>query len=531
MCFIHRIALLAFCFVVATASSCACGPQPLGASCDAAAEEPCVDGSVCVAVGDEHQCRVAPGDPCDAASEEPYCVEGAACLEIGSAAECRLQERSSCDAAAPHCAPGLVCEEVEGGDAPYACHGALYFQGRVLDAANEEGIEGAHVLALDEQSSPVTDVAVSDADGRYGMQVPVKRKADGTPVAADFTLRAAAQDYQPFPGGVRSALPINVALAVKGESGWALEGALTDIALIPLPEEERGRARVEGVVRAGERSRGVLVVLEEEQVGYTGVSDAGGRFVIFNVPPGDYVARGYRVGVQLEPVRLEVDADDVAGVELEEVGGRLATVTGTIQGVAGVSNRPTSVVLVVEKTFLEATERGEVPMGLRTARDVTGSWTIEGVPDGRYVVLAAYENDELVRDPDFGTSGTDLVFIDVANGADVAAGAFKITVAIAIVSPGAEQPEAVSAAPTFRWVDESGERYYTLDVYDSFGEVVWQSEVPSVSGGDVSFAYAGPPLEDGLYYQFRVTSWRQPSGVDTPTSRTEDLRGVFYLAE
>ena len=28
------------------------------------------------------------------------------------------------------------------------------------------------------------------------------------------------------------------------------------------------------------------------------------------------------------------------------------------------------------------------------------AWTIEGVPDGRYVVLAAFENDSCVRDPD-----------------------------------------------------------------------------------------------------------------------------------
>jgi hypothetical protein len=55
--------------------------------------------------------------------------------------------------------------------------------------------------------------------------------------------------------------------------------------------------------------------------------------------------------------------------------------------------------------------------------------------------------------------------------------------------------------------------------------------LPSVSGGEtVTAKYAGP-LEPGMYYQFRVSSWRQSgSKPAAPISMTEDLRGVFFLA-
>ena len=76
---------------------------------------------------------------------------------------------------------------------------------------------------------------------------------------------------------------------------------------------------------------------------------------------------------------------------------------------------------------------------------------------------------------------------------------------------------------------------------NAFGDLVWclsrdtimmgcdGPEVPSVNGDDVTVAYGGP-LEPGMYYQFRATSWRQ-AGMQSPgpISTTEDLRGVFFV--
>ena len=188
----------------------------------------------------------------------------------------------------------------------------------------------------------------------------------------------------------------------------------------------------------------------------------------------------------------------------------------------------TSVVLVVESTFNDMLKRGEVPPGLRAPKSgpptLTNTFMIEGVPDGKYVALAAFENDGLVRDPDTNIGGTQINHITIP-GTAMPLPSFKITGALAVISPGAADVPDVAAAPvTFKWQDDSSEDAYTLDVFDSHGAEVWGPiNLPSVSGGNVTAAYGGPALTGGQYYQFRATSMKK--GV--PISQTEDLRGVF----
>ncbi|HUH03049.1 MAG TPA: hypothetical protein VML75_13725 [Kofleriaceae bacterium] len=100
---------------------------------------------------------------------------------------------------------------------------------------------------------------------------------------------------------------------------------------------------------------------------------------------------------------------------------------------------------------------------------------------------------------------------------------FKVTEALEIFAPGATLAEAVTGPPTFRWADSS-EDTYLIEVFDSFGERIWDSSIAGQSG-DPSLLYEGPALQAGMYYQFRATSSKD--GV--PLSRTEDLRGVFFM--
>jgi hypothetical protein len=111
--------------------------------------------------------------------------------------------------------------------------------------------------------------------------------------------------------------------------------------------------------------------------------------------------------------------------------------------------------------------------------------------------------------------------------------AFKITTALDVIGPGAEEPEAVMDTPTLIWADDSSEDFYELVVYDALGEIVWeQPMLPGVSGSpNVEVPYGGPALTPGMYYQFRATSFRNPPGGAVAVSRTEDLRGVFYFGE
>jgi hypothetical protein len=197
----------------------------------------------------------------------------------------------------------------------------------------------------------------------------------------------------------------------------------------------------------------------------------------------------------------------------------------------------TSVVLVPVSVFDTVLERGPVPMGLRApsppeAPTVSSAFSIAGVPSGTYKALAAFENDILVRDPDTSIGGTTLQEVTVPRGSGTTSldESFKITEALAVISPGAEVPEWTSTAPDLVWADDSSEDGYHLWVFDAFGTLVWEvAEVPRVTGdSEVRVAWDGPELQTGMAYQFRVASYHD-EGEQVFISKTEDLRGVFFF--
>jgi hypothetical protein len=447
---------------------------------------------------------------------------------------CDEGNQGECDPANPDCAEGLVCEPVQGGNP--TCVAPLVLRGRVVDATDDGAIEGALVQAVDPNGAATGSAATTGSDGEFELTVPSTRGEDGKPLAGAFTLRVQAAGYQPFPTAIRPALPVDAANAVEEDGDWVVENAATTVALLPLPGDTSGLGSISGTILA-EPAGGILVVAEGGGLGLTGYSGSDGGYTIFNVPAGSYSVHGYTAGVQLDPADVTLAAgEDQTGVDLAAVDRPLSTVSGNLQIVNAQGGATTSVVLVVEATFVEDVARGEVPPGLRVG-EVSTSFSIADVPDGRYVVLAAFENDGLVRDPDQTIGGTQIVHIEVPDpesGNTVTLGeGFKITGALEVLSPGAAGPEAVtSVTPLLRWADDSSEEGYEVTVYDAFGEQVWNQSLPEVSGGGaVEVTYAGPALEPGMLYQFRALSFRDKGGTWTAISATEDLKGVFFLAD
>ncbi|PKN45502.1 MAG: hypothetical protein CVU59_08875 [Deltaproteobacteria bacterium HGW-Deltaproteobacteria-17] len=526
--------------------------------CDPAAADACGEDLTCLPAKDTFVCYPA-CDPTDAAA----CGEGWTCVAYATdAGKCQQEcdmEAPACDPPEAVCVPygdtavcsapcdpvnqdacpaGLTCELRT--DDLYACYQPVWFDGRVSDASDDEAIEGARVLAADATGAAATSVALSGVDGRYSLQVPVKRNADGTLAEGVFTLRAAAQDYQQFPAGIRPSLPVDATDAVPAADGYHLATALTNITLIPLPVEQQGLASVSGrvVVTTGEvTGGGVLLVLETAaNAGEApfGFSDREGWFTLFNVPDETYVLRGYKADLQLNPLDVVMASAPVVDLEVTQSDTPLSSVSGSVQIVNAPGGSLTTVVLVPESTFSDTFVKGEVPAGLRApkppaAPSIAGEFTITGVPDGRYVVLAAFENDGLVRDPDPNIAGTQIVHIvvDGATATEVTlTDSFKVTEALEIIYPGALGPELVDPVGLeFTWVDDSSEDGYHIVVYNAYGDLVWEDDaVPSVSSGDVVVPYAGPELVPGMYYQFRAWSMRNDGAIST----TEDLLGVFY---
>ncbi|RAL25388.1 hypothetical protein DL240_04035 [Lujinxingia litoralis] len=514
----------------------AAGP---GEVCDPSLAEPCQGSDfLLVCRGDNGptlRCLHPDGGRCSLAEDPSPCASDATCIEPapGEDARCLLEAGAECDPEENTCAPGLACEATESGE--HQCHSALFVQGQVFDNASLEAIPGAQIIAFNEEGSALSDVAVSDEVGAYRLQIPALRDAQGVPVQQFFTLRGSAADYQTFPGGLRTALPIDTTTAsVIGESGeLVIDTAQTDVALIELPASQQGFSSISGLVDIGERGLGgVLVVAESDpDTGISGVSARNGAFTIFNVPPGDYQLRGYIAGTQVEPEQVSMADVPVEDVILSESEEGLQDVSGQIQIVAASGGLQSSVVFVVASTFDEVSVRGEVPAGLRAPRsgapNIDGEWTIEGVPAGDYYVLAGFENDELVRDPDEGIAGTELVRTTIASGEGTfeVTPSFKVTAALDTVTPGAEGPEGLTAPPTLTWGPASNAQWYDVVVFNAYGDVVWEAnDIPSAGGStNLSVAYEGP-FEEGMYYQFRATAYRADSAI----SSTEDLRGVFY---
>jgi hypothetical protein len=445
------------------------------------------------------------------------CADGKTCL-AGPDGEptcyCSLETEAGCGV-------GLVCEEVPGGY--QGCFPPVTVGGKVFDLATEKVLPGAHVVARDANFAAVSSVAITDGQGNYTLTVPVPRTAEGALLEQILFLRADAQGYITFPTAPRVALPIDVAKATG--TPLHLETPATSIGMVGLANAS-GLGSVSGKVLA-KVPIGTLVVAGGAAMtggGVTGIAGTDGRYTVFNVPEGSVTVRGYKVGLELGEATAAVKAAaETLGVDLADKGEATAVVSGKIEIVNPGLGKDTSVILVVDETFDPKAIRGEAPPGLRIA-PVSGDFSIAGVPAGNYVVLAAFENDFLVRDPDTSIGGTSIVRITVSGESLPIAESFKVTGALNNPSP--DNEEVVSGTPELSWDDDSGEDHYEVRVFDAYGNTVWEKlDVPGVSGDKrVTVMYGGPPLMSGQLYQFRAVSIK---GGGSPLAITEDLRGVF----
>jgi hypothetical protein len=425
------------------------------------------------------------------------------------------------------CDDNQACERVQGGEP--TCVAAVVVVGRVFDLETNSAVSGARIVALDANGAATSFVATSGSDGTYTLPIPITRTSAGAPAESfAITLRADATGYVTFPAGVRPALPFDTSTAVLTDGRYEIKSAVTDIGLLKLAAGGPAIGTIKGHVEDNSTHASALVVAEVNGVGYTAIAGRNGEYTIFNVPVGTANVAAYARGHNYVGKSAEVKAAATVEVNLDVSDAAASTVSGSVSIVNGQLGEATSVILVVESTFNPTIARGEAPPGLRApdpgaVPNVNGAFSITGVPAGRYVVLAAFENDNLVRD-ESGGGGTDIVHQEVIAGQDVTIGdGFKVTGSVDIIGPGAMGPEMVAGAPTFTWFDDSSEDRYAITVFDSYGTVVWEGGTPK---SVVTLPYGGPALKSGMYYQFRVSSIKDPTTV---ISRSEDLKGVFFV--
>jgi hypothetical protein len=266
---------------------------------------------------------------------------------------------------------------------------------------------------------------------------------------------------------------------------------------------------------------------------------------------------------------LQSNQTDIGLIALQNAA-NLARIHGTVatppnhEGVTGnldftgqnmPANPTTSVALVVKSTFIENLGRGEQPPGLSVSGVTSAAtgYSIAGVPDGNYIVLAAFGNDGMVRDIS-GLGGCAPLEVDVSGGAvTVPPGQFKLTGAVTVSDPFVAPYDfspwpANTGTPTFNWVRyNSAQNGYIVQVFDTFGNpllpligagtgiadplTISGPTVTQTAGGtNPSYTYSGTPvLQNGMYYQFKVFAMQTISATTVVASQSKDQQGVFYV--
>lgn len=450
----------------------------------------------------------------------------AALGSLGCSGDCRLGDPVACD-------PGLVCAPVGTGTST-GCFPPVEVRGRVVDLASQQGLSGVLVHALDETGVPAGELTSTGADGAFTLQIPIVRQDEGgAPRTTRVTLLAQAQGYQDFPGVLRVPPAIDTATATQAHADqpWVVEAPAATVGLVQLPTERQGWPHISGTLQFAADQGAPLVVAEAngQGVAFT-LADDFGQFLLPNLPPGTYSLRIYSQNATYAKADgIAVAAgSSVDGVLIAQVDPVVATVSGTVQLPPGTG--PTSVVLVPKSTLLPGLERGQVPPGLRAplpgvTPDVTGAFSISGVPDGDYYLIPASEGDGLVRDPHPTFAGSDLLEVLVTGGSvsPAAPPPLAVVQAVQLLSPGAtETPDAVGTTPTLTWAAYPGAASYAVTVFDGLGAPVFQA-TPAGSETQISVT---PALAPGAIYQWRITAL---DGAGAPLSQSEETLGTFQV--
>ena len=444
----------------------------------------------------------------------------------------------SCDPLkADACGAGQVCEQVQGGKT--ACADPVEVQGVVFDLASGSatgGILGARVVPLDVNGAPVGTAATTGPGGAYKVRVPATRDANGKPVAGAVTLRADAETYATFPSGIRSAVPIDLAIAAAGNGVWTVHSSLTDVGLVKDPGA--GTASLHGTV-AGVSAVGALVVAEPTGVvggvGRTGVADASGSYVIFNLPAGDWTVKAYAKGVNHAPATAAgLAANEDRALDLATRAVATVSISGNIQRTGREPAQPRRRHLghpggQVHLRRRHRPRRVAPGPGLRGARGP--GHVLRGRRARRRVHRAGRLRERRLRARRLRHRRTAPVPVTVVDGVMTSApGNFKITGALSLTATGISPATATkgsatvvgSLAPTFAWASYPSAAEYEVTVFDALGSPVWApTRYPSST---TTVTYAGPALSRDLTYQVRVVAFDTGG---SQISRTEDLKGVF----
>ena len=389
------------------------------------------------------------------------------------------------------------------------------------------GIAEARVILLDAESEPV-ETFVTDANGNFNQS---------ELLIGDYQLKISAQGYNSSPPPRVPPLPVKI---------YSGQTSTVTIELFPIDSNLTVGA-ISGKVSSGnDPVAGALVIADGEWDSYTTISAADGSYVLHNVEEGFADVTAYINGLNFPTLSAIIVTADNTTTSQDLVASDVSngTISGNVQFVAGGITQTTDI------TLIDLVTREVIP-GMRVYTDLNNNYTMSGMPNGIYEIIASMLNDDNVIDPDEAvTQGDPLV--TVINGiVDPPTRGFKITGAIVMDTPATpvnNEVTVLTATPTFTWHSESSYSSvddFAIEVINESGETVWGGfggldpveGIPTVTvpGGIYTINYAGPELQSGRYYQLRIYAMKDDNDVISyPNgykliSVTENLDGVFKL--
>ncbi len=422
------------------------------------------------------------------------------------------------------------CGSSGGSSAPPPPVGTLNLT--IVDGSSDPltGIAEANILLLDGAGDPVKNFT-SIIDGTVASQ---------SLLTGSYQLKVSANDFNPSPAPKVPPLPVQITA-----------NQTTDITIKLYPHADAGTlGTITGSVTDGSGNgiTGALVIAKTGGISVaTTISAADGSYILHNVPANSTPElTAFIKDFNFIPVPSEAVTADGTTADQNIVADSDATgvISGNLSFVAGAS------VVLADVTLLDPETREVIP-GLRVNINDANSYTMSGIPDGDFEIIASLLNDGIVLDPDLSsTQGVPLVTIN----ADTHTRDFKVTGAVELDTPQTPTNNNVpelSNIPTFEWhrtSSYSSTEVYAIELVDESGVTIWGGfdltgqpivTVPN-NGTNSSILYNNvslPALEASRYYQLRIfaikyvtVSDTYPDGIQTLSS-TENLDGVFKVKE
>lgn len=397
-------------------------------------------------------------------------------------------------------------------------------KGVISDGSTTNVLADASIIVFNADDNAPVGSIVSDGDGVYSIDL-----EEGS-----YFVKVYKQGYLSVPAPGLSSIPFSIVVGETYEN---------DIILFASNNTNVGF--ISGTVTAGGSAvPGALVVASNGTQAFSGVSDAEGNYVIFNVGSGSYTVSGFLAEYNSDDVSVSVTANaETTGANVTLTAGASGSLSGQVRNISAEN-------IDVDVALVHPITRETIP-GL-IGRTTAQSYTLSNIPNGDYIARATFENDNRVMDPDriFKFGEPQVTMTGGAESID-----FDITNSVSLVEPTNEAAttapvEITSTAPTFTWTAYSSTSDYVIEVTDATtGQVIWggfdQSGVNPVKnivipGAQKSIAYnedgnaSDAALEVGKVYRWRIFASKNdqnsPTGW-TLISASEDQRGLIKIIE